>query len=151
MVCVFDLTGKDIRKMIKNNLIVRKPDVVHSRGRVNARLAAKAKGRHTGYGKRQGTRESRFPSKSMWIRRARVLRRFLRKYREQKKIDRHMHASLYKKAKGNVYKNKRVLMESIWHIKSEAIREKALSEQAKIRAARTAAKKAKVAKKLAAE
>ena len=40
---------------------------------------AKRKGRHTGYGKRRGTREARFPSKVIWMRRMRVLRRLLRK------------------------------------------------------------------------
>merc|ERR1712007_2074 len=131
----------NIRKLIKDGLIIRKPQVIHSRARVKKNLAAKRKGRHTGTGKRRGTAEARMPTKVLWMRRQRVLRRLLKKYRDAKKLDKHQYHKFYLRCKGNVYKNKRVLVEFIHKDKAEYTKAKTVKEQqeakkAKARAAR---------------
>lgn len=101
----------------------------------------------TGIGKRRGTANARLPFKVIWMRRIRVLRRLLHKMREAKKIDKHIYHTLYLHAKGNQFKNKRVLLETIHTMKGEQAKAKALSEQAEAKKSRARARVAKRAAK----
>lgn len=112
-----------IRTLIKNKLITKRNVEVHSRFRALKRLSEKRKGRHMGIGKRRGCADARMPQKILWIRRQRTLRRLLRKYRACGKIDSSMYKELYMLAKGNIYKNKKVLVEAIISKKTDAKRE----------------------------
>jgi len=43
-------TGQNIRKLVKDGFIIRKPTKIHSRSRARRMKEAKRKGRHSGYG-----------------------------------------------------------------------------------------------------
>merc|ERR1719245_913071 len=130
---------QNIRKLIRDGFIIHKPQSCTSTFRKKRYKEAKAKGRHKGLGKRKGTKEARMPTKVLWMRRQRVLRRLLKKYRELKKIDKHLYHTLYTKCKGNQFKNKKVLIDEIHHQKSEKLRREMMVKKRETRQRKTKA------------
>ncbi|KAF1916177.1 60S ribosomal protein L19 [Ampelomyces quisqualis] len=128
-----------IRKLVQDGLIIRKPVAMHSRARARALTAARRIGRHRGFGKRKGTADARMPSQILWMRRLRVLRRLLVKYRAAGKIDRHLYHELYHLSKGNTFKHKRALVEHIHKAKAEKARERVIKEEMDAKRAKTKA------------
>ncbi|KAF7553366.1 hypothetical protein G7046_g7118 [Stylonectria norvegica] len=136
-----------IRKLISDGLIIRKPVTQHSRSRARELNLARREGRHRGYGKRKGTADARMPSQVLWMRRLRVLRRLLFKYRASGKIDKHLYHELYHSSKGNAFKHKRGLVEHIHRAKAEKQRELTLKEEMDEKRAKGKAARARKAEK----
>merc|ERR1712151_1344608 len=121
----------------------------HSRAKARAWQAAKRLGRHMGVGKRHGSKNARMPIKLFWIRRQRALRRLLRKLRKNKKVDKNLYHKFYLGSKGNLYKNKKVLIEAIHKERNEKLRlEKIAAEQNQRRMKNLEKRKRKMEKKV---
>ncbi|KAK2023875.1 hypothetical protein LX32DRAFT_656633 [Colletotrichum zoysiae] len=140
-----------IRKLVSDGLIIRKPVTMHSRSRARELNLARRIGRHRGFGKRKGTAEARMPSQVLWMRRLRVLRRLLVKYRASGKIDKHLYHELYHSSKGNAFKHKRALVEHIHRAKAEKAREKALKDEMDAKRAKTKAARERKLERVAAK
>ena len=134
-----------IKKMVKDGLVMKRNVAIHSRSRARRHLESKRKGRHCGMGKRKGTRESRMPQKVLWMRRQRVLRRLLKKYRASRKIDKHQYHKFYLASKGNQFKNKTVLIEAIHKNKREKLQQDKLVEEQNARRMKNKEKREKKA------
>ena len=70
----------------------------------------KKKGRRSGQGKRSGTANARFNKKEKWMIKIRALRKLLKTLKENGVFDTKTYRDLYKKAKGNLFRNKRHLL-----------------------------------------
>ncbi|GJC97987.1 putative ribosomal protein L19e [Colletotrichum higginsianum] len=152
-----------IRKLVADGLIIRKPVTMHSRSRARELNLARRDGRHRGFGKRKGTAEARSSTpipaagaviegfQVLWMRRLRVLRRLLVKYRASGKIDKHLYHELYHSSKGNAFKHKRALVEHIHRAKAEKAREKALKDEMDAKRAKTKAARERKLERVAAK
>ncbi|KAK0766272.1 hypothetical protein N5P37_001164 [Trichoderma harzianum] len=140
-----------IRKLVADGLIIRKPVTMHSRSRARELNLSRREGRHRGFGKRKGTADARMPTQVLWMRRLRVLRRLLVKYRASGKIDKHLYHELYHLSKGNTFKHKRALVEHIHRAKAEKQREKALKDEMDAKRAKTKAARERKLERVAAK
>ena len=94
------ITKDDIRSLIKNKTIIRKPVKGTSQVRARKRHKQRKKGRQKGYGKRKGTPNARMSLKGKWIKRVRLQRKFLRELKDKEIISTQNFRMLYLKSKG---------------------------------------------------
>lgn len=99
------ITREDIRGLIEQGVIKRKPTRGISRGRARERALKRAKGRRRGPGSRKGAKGARSPRKEQWMKRIRALRKRLKELRDAAKISRGIYRKLYLKAKGGEFRS----------------------------------------------
>merc|ERR1711972_645789 len=116
---------EEVRDLIKENFIIRRKNQIHSMYNVRKLRLEKSFGRHTGPGKVKGAKGARIPAKDMWIKKIRALRCELKQLRKDGNIDSSLYKTLYRQAKGNLFKNVKQLNE---HINQQRIKEKRLVE-----------------------
>jgi large subunit ribosomal protein L19e len=103
------ITREDVKRLIHEGAIQRRPQDTPSRGRTRMRLEEKRSGRHRGYGSRKGPKKARSSSKRQWISKVRAQRAFLVELRRRRAIKRQDYRYLYRKVKGGQFQGVRVL------------------------------------------
>ena len=103
------ITKVDIKALIIDNAISRKPVNNTSRFRARKKIIQKRKGRQKGPGSRKGKRTARLPKKRAWISKVRIQREFLKYLRDKGLIKKNVYGDLYLKSKGGFFRSKRHL------------------------------------------
>ena len=101
------ITKSDIRALVKDKIIKKKPDTGVSRSRARKTLKQKRKGRRSGQGRRSGTHKARLPKKREWMNKIRAIRDLLKTLRTKEVIDAKAYRLLYRKAKGGYFRSRR--------------------------------------------
>lgn len=104
------ITREEIRKLIHEGSIVKRPQTGISRGRKRRHRQELLAGRHKGEGSRKGMRR---PGKSAWVVRIRSIRGRLRTLRDKRLITTQDYRKLSLKAKGGSFRSAAHLNEHI--------------------------------------
>ena len=103
------ITKEDIRSLIKEKIIRKKPVVGLSRGRARKKTLQKQKGRRKGKGSKKGKATARLPRKKSWMNKIRAQRKLVKSLKEKEKISSKNYLMLRKKMKGGFFRSKRHL------------------------------------------
>jgi large subunit ribosomal protein L19e len=98
------MTRDDVRALIKNKMIIKKPIKGMSRVRARKRIIQKKKSRRSGPGSRKGAKGARTYKKGVWMTRVRALRRGLIKMKPN--LQKGAYQKLYRMVKGGYFRSK---------------------------------------------
>ncbi|MFT4244787.1 MAG: 50S ribosomal protein L19e [Candidatus Woesearchaeota archaeon] len=104
------ISRENIRELVQEGRISKLPVRGNSRTRANKIAEQKKKGRRQGQGSRKGTANARLSSKTKWIEKIRAMRKLLLNLKEGERIDGKVYRDLYRKAKGNFFRNKKHIL-----------------------------------------
>ena len=96
------ISKEEVRKLIKEGVIRKRPVKGVSRHRIRIRKMKKKRGRRRGPGSKKGPR---YDERELWISRIRAIRKFLKHLRDRKIIDKRTYRRLYLLAKGGTFRN----------------------------------------------
>ncbi len=100
------VTKEDIRKLIEERKIWKRPIKGVSRHRARKREEQRRKGRRRGLGKRKGSKKARMGGTKIWVERIRAIRKLLRRLKRVGVIDRRTYNKLRRIAKAGVFRSK---------------------------------------------
>ena len=103
------ISREDVRGLTEDKVITKLNKKGTSRTRANKIAEQKAKGRRQGQGSRKGTANARDNEKQKWMVKIRSLRAMLQNLKAKDQLETATFRSLYLKAKGNFFRNKRHL------------------------------------------
>lgn len=101
------ITKADIRKLINDLAIQKRPENAISGFRRRKRLIQLRKGRQAGPGSRKGKKTARLTPKKAWMLKVRIQRKFLRELRDKKIITPGTYKTLYRRSKGGFFRSRR--------------------------------------------
>ncbi len=104
------ITTADVRELIKQGTIIRKPIKGHSRYWARLRLEQKRKSRQQGTGSRKGRASARRNPKDAWMATVRLQRELINRLKHTSKLKQEDATNLYRKSKGGFFR-------SIHHLK----------------------------------
>ena len=103
------ITKIDIKGLIKDKAIAKKPVKSVSRARARVRQKQKRSGRRKGQGSRKGSENARDARKVVWINQARAQRELLKKMKEKGLFTTSVYRELYEKSKGGFFRSRKHL------------------------------------------
>jgi len=107
------VTRQDVRKLIKERAIAKRPSAHPSRGRKRLLTSSKRGGRRRGHGSRKGKKGARRGWTSEWPVRVRAMRLALKKLKSGGKIDNERYRKLYLQIKGGRFQSVRELLDQV--------------------------------------
>ncbi|MGC8601337.1 MAG: 50S ribosomal protein L19e [Thermoprotei archaeon] len=97
------ITKEDVRNLIDNGVIRKRPQSTPSRGRARVLARKKSRGQRAGPGSRKGSANARRKLDDLWVNKVRKMRAYLRELRERNEIDSKTYRALYMRVKGNAF------------------------------------------------
>ena len=103
------ITKTDIRLLINNGVILKKPLTGNSSYWTKKNKHQKSEGRQKGFGSRKGKKTARLNPKRRWINKIRLQRNFIKSLRDKNMITSTVYHELYMKSKGGFFRSIRHL------------------------------------------